>query len=335
MIGAGNDIDGTHQTLNSSSFYMIRTMQMISSSLVPIVPSATPTATITTTTAPTSILDTSAPVGVSGLPTNLPASDGKTSALSPLVIGLISAGIVTLLIAIVALTLLLRSQKRSKDFKSLHDPPSSPTDDASKRSILKAEEGYELTGDGSGFGPTTTGPATGRSSSTTARSADPMIKNAPTILGYHASSPSPSSPVSPMPLLERKPSLTQRALLEPKPAEGSRTSGEVEAGATGAAVGSQQASALTAGDAQLIADTFRKSMRTPRWEDDVEEEEPEDEARRAANQLLRQELSQQGLDVRRGVQRRVTIQDRINRQSVPTPISETVSIPVPVPLPDP
>jgi len=24
MVGAGNDIDGTHQTLNSSSFYMIR-----------------------------------------------------------------------------------------------------------------------------------------------------------------------------------------------------------------------------------------------------------------------------------------------------------------------
>jgi hypothetical protein len=123
-----------------------------------------------------------------------------------------------------------------------------------------------------------------------------------------------------MPLLERKPS-THNQAPEPVTTAGegpSMTTGDLEEG-----LRPQPGSALSAGDAQLIADTFRKSMRRPRWEENDADEEEQDEARRVANQLLREELSEQGLDVRRGVQRRVTIQDRVNRQSVPAPISHT------------
>lgn len=80
---------------------------------------------------------------------------------------------------------------------------------------------------------------------------------------------------------------------------------------------------LSAGDAALIAETFRKSMRRPRWDDGDDEEQ--DEARKAANELLRKELSEEGVDVRRGVQRRVTIQDRADRahrSSVAPPLAE-------------
>lgn len=68
-------------------------------------------------------------------------------------------------------------------------------------------------------------------------------------------------------------------------------------------------------------------MRKPCWEDNDVEEEDQDDARRVANQLLREQLNDEGLDVRRGVQRRVTIQDRINRQSVPAPISHMEPVP--------
>ncbi|KAG0210270.1 hypothetical protein B0O80DRAFT_503963 [Mortierella sp. GBAus27b] len=326
MVGNGNAPDGTHQTLNSTSFYLIRTKELVSGTLVPVTGTPTTstllaTSTIAITTSAT--LNTTMSSEVGGSPTNLPSvpEDKHENALSPLVIGLISAACVILMIAVIAIGLLFRTQRRSKGttgghFKSLHDQPSSPTDDTSKSSLYK---GHELTSEASFIGPVTGSViTTGRSSSTTARSADPMVKGAPSILGL--SNQSPTSPVAPMPLLERKPS-THNQAPEPVATAGegpSMTTGDLEEG-----LRPQPGSALSAGDAQLIADTFRKSMRRPRWEENDADEEEQDEARRAANQLLREELSEQGLDVRRGVQRRVTIQDRVNRQSVPAPISHT------------
>ncbi|KAG0247945.1 hypothetical protein BG011_000701, partial [Mortierella polycephala] len=242
MTKDGDPLDGNHPTLNSSSFFMFRTKQTVSGTLVPIVP--TSTVTTTTSTLVTSTISTSTHSTASSIkatdtsvqntsPTShLPEHPAKSSTLSPLVIGLISAGCVALLIALVAIFLLLRARRQSKgdtdDFMSLHDQLS-PT-------------GGSMDQQGE---PTT--------------AAEPV---------------------------------------------------------------------LTAGDAQLIAETFRKSMRKPRWEDQDDEDE-QDEARRAAKELLRKELNEEGVDVRRGVQRRVTVRDRPHRSSVAPPLSQIVSIPEP------
>ncbi|KAF9178079.1 hypothetical protein BGZ51_008118 [Haplosporangium sp. Z 767] len=223
---------------------MIRTKQAVSGTLLPIIPTSTATtttstlvtsavsastfSTVTTTNVPNTSTQSASPTT-----SHLPESPAKSSTLSPLVIGLISAGCVTLFIALVAIFLLLRTRRQSKgdtdDFMSLHDQPSSLT-------------GGSMDQQGE---PTT--------------AAEPV---------------------------------------------------------------------LTAGDAQLIAETFRKSMRKPRWEDEDDEDE-QDEARRAAKELLRKELNEEGVDVQRGVQRRVTIRDRPYRSSVAPPLSQTISIPEP------
>ncbi|KAF8923238.1 hypothetical protein BGZ58_003210 [Dissophora ornata] len=343
LVGTGNPLDGTHQTLNSSSFFMIRTKQTINGTLVPI-PATTTTLTTTlsastttkkTTTLATTTMGASATSTVGSYPTTLSASSEDPDTLSPLVIGVISAGSVALVIALIALGLLVSTRRRFKgstgDFKSLHDHPGSPTDDLSKSSIFKSEGGHDLATGGSFAGAALGGPmAAGRSSSNTVRSAEPMIKVAPNILGNN--SQSPSSPTSSVPLVERKPS-TLRLVPESTTdttaaSEASASNLDTATAATEAQSRSLKGSALSAGDAQLIAETFRKSMRRPRWDADAEEEE-QDETRRAANELLRKELSEHGLDVQQGVQRRVTIQDRTHRSSLPPPLSQTVSPPEP------
>lgn len=137
----------------------------------------------------------------------------------------------------------------------------------------------------------------------------------------------PTVSTAPLPLLERKGSAVQKEEVQPTPIPTVIVDG-YESGATTTRGSLESKSApklepvLSAGDAALIAETFRKSMRRPRW-DDVEEE---DEARKAANELLRKELSEEGVDVRRGVQRRVTIQDRTDRahrSSVAPPLAES------------
>ncbi|KAF9573621.1 hypothetical protein EC968_008258 [Mortierella alpina] len=280
LTGVGNSLDGTHRTLNSSSFYMIRSGAMV--------------------------------------------------------------------IALVALGLLYRTRRRFKGntgghFKSLHDHPNSPTDGASKSSIYKSEGGQDLgVAEAPFLGPTFGGALAGRNSSNTARSAEPMMKGAPGMLGYNNETLPSSSP--PLPLLERKSSTLYHV---PDSASDAAAAAAAVAGA-GAGAGTKEAKGdaaaggvdrqgrpvkepvLSAGDAQLIAETFRKSMRKPRWEDeDDEEEEERDEARRAAKELLRKELSEEGVDVQRGVQRRVTIRDRPHRSSLSPPVSQSVAMPEP------
>ncbi|KAF9915730.1 hypothetical protein BX616_005523 [Lobosporangium transversale] len=352
MIRARYPPDGNYETLNSSTFFMIRTKQTVNGTTVPIQATATSTGSLPTTqltgtltyvtTQPTNIVATeNIPGSGAVLPTLpiLPADSTKESnGLSPLVIGLISAGVLVLLIAIVAIGLLLRTRKRFKGdpsyFKNLYDQPSSPTDDASKKYIFKDEGDKSMTSSGSFVNPTIgIALATGRNSANTVRSADPVIKVAPGILGHNNQE---SSPTTYLPLVERKSPILHLEPFQEIPATVTITTGEQRADAVSdsaekAPSRAAKGSTLSAGDAQLIAETFRKSMRRPRWEDPEEEleEVEQDEARRAANELLRKELSEQGLDVQRGVQRRVTIQNRPHRSSVPPPISESVSIPEP------
>ncbi|KAG0289411.1 hypothetical protein BGZ98_003842 [Dissophora globulifera] len=322
LTGVGNTLDGKHQTLNSSSFQLIRTKQTINGTLIPI-PTAASTTLLTTTNitpinAPAATTS-AAPAGGAAPPPPISSASDTSDSLSPLVIGLISAGCLTLIIAIVAIGLLFRARRRYKgntgDFKSLYDHPSSPTDDACKNPIFKSEAGHEMTGSDLYGGPDLCGPMPiGRTSSNTARSSEPMIKGH----GRQA----PSSPAPAAPLVEQKSStLNQDATLP----TGSAAAGEAGTEMTREKVVPR--SVLSADDAQLIAERFRKSMRRPQWEDDTDEEE--NEARRAANDLLRRELSEQGLDVHRGVQRRVTIQDRTHRSSLKPPISQSKSIPEP------
>ncbi|KAF9276163.1 hypothetical protein BGZ88_001900 [Linnemannia elongata] len=276
ITGNGNELDGKHNTLNSSSFFMIR------------------------------------------------------------------CG--ALLIAIVAVFLLVRARRRYKGntsyFKSLDDQPGSPTDESAKGSSnYKLEDDQESAaaaarGEGGYGGALFAGSiAAGRSSSNTARSAEPMIKGAPAMLPYH--SQAPPSPAAPLPLLERKTSTLYHV---PESAE-SAAAAAAAAGAGAAAVGTtgrqnsmEKNPVLTANDAQLIAETFRKSMRKPQWENkhDDDDDDEADEARRAANALLRKELSEEGVDVQRGVQRRVTIQDRaIRTPGGSTLASHSLTIPPP------
>lgn len=352
----GNELDGKHDTLNSSSFFMIRTQQNVSGTMVPL-PSPTASSTIstpltlTTTTAKstksatTTQNATTVPAVSTDTPTNGAFPSEKSASLSPLVIGLISAGCGALLIAIVAVFLLVRARRRYKGntsyFKSLDDQPGSPTDDSAKGSSnFKLEDDQESAataarGEGGYGGALFAGSiAAGRSSSNTARSAEPMIKGAPAILPYH--SQAPPSPTAPLPLLERKTSTLYNV---PESAE-SAAAAAAAAGAGAAAVGTtgrqnsmEKNPVLTANDAQLIAETFRKSMRKPQWEnkhDDDDEDDETDEARRAANALLRKELSEEGVDVQRGVQRRVTIQDRaIRTPGGSTLASHSLAIPPP------
>lgn len=131
----------------------------------------------------------------------------------------------------------------------------------------------------------------------------------------------------PLPLLERKGSAIQKEEVQPTPiptviVDGYESSVTTTRGSLESKSAPKLEPVLSAGDAALIAETFRKSMRRPRWDD----EEEEDEARKAANELLRKELSEEGVDVRRGVQRRVTIQDRADRahrSSVAPPLAES------------
>ncbi|KAF9945800.1 hypothetical protein BGZ72_000956 [Mortierella alpina] len=354
LTGVGNSLDGTHRTLNSSSFYMIRTMKNVNGTLVSlppagptVVPSAPITVPASTTTRFSSAKSTVAAT-TSGDPpvhaTNPPQST-KSSTLSPLVIALISVGSAAMAIALVALALLYRTRRRFKGnagghFKSLHDHPNSPTDGASKSSIYKSEGGHDLgVAEAPFLGPTF---GAGRNSSNTARSAEPMMKGAPGMLGYNNDALPSSS--APLPLLERKSS----TLYHVPTSASDAAAGAAVVGAVGAAAGTKETTGdsaagvvdrqgragkepvLSAGDAQLIAETFRKSMRKPRWEDEDEEEEEErDEARRAAKELLRKELSEEGVDVQRGVQRRVTIRDRPHRSSLSPPVSQSVTMPEP------
>ncbi|KAG0343577.1 hypothetical protein BG005_002320 [Podila minutissima] len=333
-----NDLDGTHQTLNSSAFFLIRTKQNVSGTLVPL-PSAT--STTTSLTPPSSSASSSSSSSSTSKnpktsssdspfdahPTGIPEGpeSNKSNAISPLVIGLISAGCAALLIAILALGLLYRARRRytgnnASYFKSLNDHPSSPTE-PSKSSIFQNDDA-----NGSFVGPTF-GAAAGRSSSNTARSGDPMLKNG--LFGYN--NQSTVSTTAPVPLLERKGSSLQKEQVpEPTPVSiPTVIVGGYDSGSTTTRGSLENKSVpklepvLSAGDAALIAETFRKSMRRPRWDDGDEEEE--DEARKAANELLRKELSEEGVDVRRGVQRRVTIQDRTDRahrSSVAPPVAE-------------
>ncbi|KAG0084110.1 hypothetical protein BGZ92_010183 [Podila epicladia] len=329
-----NDLDGTHQTLNSSAFFLIRTKQNVSGTLVPLPPATSTTTSLTSSSPASSSSSSSAskqPKTSSSdrpfdaHPTDVPEGPAsKSSALSPLVIGLISAGCAALLIAIFALGLLYRARRRytgnnASYFKSLNDHPSSPTE-PSKSSIFQNDDA-----NGSFVGPTF-GATAGRSSSNTARSGDPMLKNG-LFSGYN--NQSTVSTTAPLPLLERKGS-TQKEEPQPSPVSiPTVVVGGYDSGSTTTRGSLENKSApklepvLSAGDAALIAETFRKSMRRPRWDDGDEEEE--DEARKAANELLRKELSEEGVDVRRGVQRRVTIQDRADRahrSSVAPPVAE-------------
>ncbi|KAG0030401.1 hypothetical protein BGZ82_007447 [Podila clonocystis] len=300
-----NDLDGTHQTLNSSTFFLIRSS---SASTKP------------KTSSPNTPSD--------ALPTVIPEGpESKSNALSPLVIGLISAGCAALLIAILALGLLYRARRRytgsnANYFKSLNDHPSSPSE-PSKSSIFQNDDDAN----GSFVGPTFGAIAAGRSSSNTARSGDPMIKNGSMFSGYN----NQSNVSTPLPLLERKGSAIQKEEVPvPTPVPiptvivgGYDSASTTTRGSLENKSAPKPEPVLSAGDAALIAETFRKSMRRPRWDDGEEEEQ--DEARRAANELLRKELSEEGVDVRRGVQRRVTIQDRADRahrSSVAPPLAE-------------
>ncbi|KAG0012596.1 hypothetical protein BGZ80_011638 [Entomortierella chlamydospora] len=315
-------INGTQVPISSSSATSI-------SSSTTVLSTTTTTTTISTTSQTTtgsaSTATSSSTSGdiVSTSPTTVPESASKTSTISPLVIGLISAGSVALVVAIIAIALLLRTRRRFKDdsgdFTSLRDNPSSPTDETSKSSIFKSEESQDILSRGAAVGAPFGAMAAGRSSSNTVRSAEPMIKEAPNMLAYN-STQSPPSPTASLPLVERGSPILGRT---PESSEGVGSGAETTDG-----VGSEKSSrgtkgsALTAGDAQLIAETFRKSMRRPRWDDtDDQDEEEQDEARRAANELLKRELSEQGLDVQRGVQRRVTIQDSTHRSSAHPPLS--------------
>ncbi|KAF9081232.1 hypothetical protein BGX23_001112 [Mortierella sp. AD031] len=343
FIGAYNDLYGSHETLNSTSFYMIRTKQTVNGTLTDI-----PTATATVSTSLSSTLTTTRitttkpstthslstiPTADTPLPTNSTLPSEKSGALSPLVIGLISAGCGALLIAIVALFLLVRARRRYKGntsyFKSLDDQPGSPTDESAKGSSnYKLEDDQESAAKGDAYGGALFAGsiAAGRSSSNTARSAEPMLKSAPSMLPYH--SQAPPSPAAPLPLLERKTSTLYNVPESAEAAAAAAAAATVAvAGAGDSATAGRKSSiekngarsepVLSANDAQLIAETFRKSMRKPRWEDNVDEDDEDDderdEARRAANALLRKELSEEGVDVQRGVQRRVTIQDRAIR----------------------
>ncbi|KAF9425900.1 hypothetical protein BGZ94_007113 [Podila epigama] len=343
---AYNDLDGTHQTLNSSTFFLIRTKQSVSGTMVPMplptsIITTASSAVLSTTTSSTSTRPTGLPAPVSSentLPTNVPdVPPHHANALSPLVIGLISAGCAALLLAMVALGLLFRARRRHSGntsyFKSLQDHPSSPTEPASKSSIFEHGDA-----NGSFVGPTFGG-TTGRNSSNTARSGEPMLKSGSLFSGYN----SQSTVSVPVPLIDRKHSALQKEDDQESAAEqvpmvvveeyDSRTPSTVTQTTTTSTTPATRASldnrsthkvepVLTAGDAALIAETFRKSMRRPRWDDSEDEQ---DEARRAANELLRKELSEEGVDVRRGVQRRVTIQDRVDRahrSSVAPPLAE-------------
>ncbi|KAG0262336.1 hypothetical protein BGZ95_004047 [Linnemannia exigua] len=329
---------------------MIRTQQNVSGTMVPLPPptasSTLPSSTLLTTSTTTSSMSmtrtlSTTPVISPPQPTEGADSSEKSAALSPLVIGLISAGCGALLIAIIAVFLLLRARRRYKGntsyFKSLDDQPSSPTEESSKgASNFKLEDDQESAAARAGEygGPMFAGSiAAGRSSSNTARSAEPMIKGAPAMLPYH--SQSPPAPSEPLPLLERKTSTLYNV---PESAE----SAAAAAAAAGAVAGRQSSveklgvraePVLSANDAQLIAETFRKSMRKPRWEDTHDEDDDDDErdeARKAANALLRKELSEEGVDVQRGVQRRVTIQDRSIRTPGGSPLaSHSLTIPPP------
>ncbi|KAG0280714.1 hypothetical protein BGZ96_001456 [Linnemannia gamsii] len=300
MTKNGDELDGRHDTLNSSSFFMIH------------------------------------------VPTNGALPSDKSGSLSPLVIGIISAGCVALLIAIAAIFLWLRARRRYKGntdhFKSLDDQPGSPAEGSAKGSSnFKLEDDQESAaaalGEGGYGGALFAGSiAAGRSSSNTARSAEPMIKGAPAMLPYL--SQTPPSPTDPLPLLERKTSTLYNV---PESAESAAAAAAAAGavGTTGRQNSMEKSSALSANDAQLIAETFRKSMRKPQWEnkhddDDDDDNDERDEARRAANALLRKELSEEGVDVQRGVQRRVTIQDRaIRTLGGPTLTSHSLAIPPP------
>ncbi|KAG0331892.1 hypothetical protein BG000_010508 [Podila horticola] len=331
-----NALDGTHQTLNSSTFFLIRTKQNVSGTLVPLPSATSTTASLTSSSspAPSSSSTSSTKKTTSTLP-NIPGSnptsipegpESKSNALSPLVIGLISAGCAALLIAILALGLLYRARRRytgnnASYFKSLNDHSSSPTE-PSKSSIFQNDDA-----NGSFVGPTFGAIAAGRSSSNTARSGDPMIKNGSLFSGYNNQS---TVSTSPLPLLERKGSAVQKEEVPEAPMPiptvivgGYDSSSTTTRGSLETKSAPKLEPVLSAGDAALIAETFRKSMRRPRWDDGDDEEQ--DEARKAANELLRKELSEEGVDVRRGVQRRVTIQDRADRahrSSVAPPLAE-------------
>ncbi|KAG0372153.1 hypothetical protein BGX24_000669 [Mortierella sp. AD032] len=358
FTAAGNDINGDQPTFKSASFFMIRTQQNVSGTMLPLPPptasSTLPSTTLLTiskTTSTRSFTPTSTtfPAISSPQPTNGADTSEDSAPLSPLVIGLISAGCGALLIALVAIFLLLRARRRYKGntsyFKSLDDQPGSPTEESTKgASNFKLEDDQESAAARAGEygGPMFAGSiAAGRSSSNTARSAEPMIKGAPAMLPYY--SQSPPAPSEPLPLLERK---TSTLYDVPENAESAAAAAAAIAGAAATAetaVAGRQSSVeklgpraepvLSANDAQLIAETFRKSMRKPRWEDTHDEDDDDDErdeARKAANALLRKELSEEGVDVQRGVQRRVTIQDRSIRTPGGSSLeSHSLSIPPP------
>ncbi|KAF9433887.1 hypothetical protein BGZ76_008856 [Entomortierella beljakovae] len=354
IIRNGDDPDSSQtQSISSRSFFLVGNNK--SSTTASIIPPITATFTSTTpsltaTTSPTPQSSSSSPTTSSSSSSPIPngidnspppgASPTSKGALSPLVIGLISAGSFSVIVAIIAVALLLRTRRRYRgdttDFKSLNDHPSSPTDEASKSSIFKSEDNQDMLSKSSLVGPSMM--TAGRSSTHTARSADPMIKEAPSILGYTSMQSSPTTTAvitAPVPLIERKPSAVAVAFNRSSESTTSESEREREEATDdfnseltpSSSSRGPKGSILSAGDAQLIAETFRKSMRRPRWEqeeDAEEEEDARDATRKAANELLRRELSDRGLDVQRGVQRRVTIQDQnLPSETSPFPQSDT------------
>ncbi|KAG0238973.1 hypothetical protein BGW41_007989 [Actinomortierella wolfii] len=352
----GQPLDGTHRTLNSSDFFLIRTQQVVTgtsslpiSTTITLTPTVSTPASIPTHTTPASPDDGIAPE-VPSVQEPLPPTPGNSSnhtSLSAVAIGLIAGGSVALLIAAVAVAQVLRTRRRymrnNANFKTLPEPNSPMNGSVVKGSGIDGSGGDTSSFGSDGHGLETksgvgaaaaaggitsfgigAGLAPGRNSTNTIRSNTAMLQGAHALSGYNNPEPIPTIVV---PLVERRPSTldpsrptSSTSLIEhSSPEEHGRYGGNgsrsyASLGGTGGGTGRPSLEpVISAGDARLIADTFRKSLRRPRWEEAgvEDDDEEQDEARRAANELLRKELNEQGLDVQKtGVQRRVTIQTR-------------------------
>ncbi|KAG0267746.1 hypothetical protein DFQ27_008391 [Actinomortierella ambigua] len=394
FISPDKPLDGTHRTVNSSDFLLIRTQQYVSGTPTPIptnsvspgisptlTQSLSQTATATFTHAPgnsnESVLVPPGAVQPPAPSSPPPNNSFEQTSLSSLAVGLIVAGSVAIVIAAVAIAQVFRTRRRymreHAHFRTLPEPSSPRNGSVGKGAAAAAAAAAAAGGaTGSGFSGSerksdfegvaaaaaaaaAAGLAGSRNSSTTVRSNTAMIQGAHALSGYSTPEPIPTIVV---PLEERRPSTLDQHRGAPSPLSSSSSvrdypsqeyqqqqqqppqqqplpyqqqnsvrfhgAGSASSISLGGGGGGQRPSlepVISAGDARLIADTFRKSLRRPRWEeegvevddddDDDDDDDGQDEARRAAKELLRKELSEQGLDVQKtGVQRRVTIQTR-------------------------
>ncbi|KAF9970935.1 hypothetical protein BGZ73_006199 [Actinomortierella ambigua] len=360
FISQDQPLDGTHRTVNSSDFTLIRTQQVVNGTLTPLPPiSSTPSAT----PSPTKPSRTSSPTithmpgsgsepSMPEPPLSPPDSASNHSSLSSLAIGLIVAGSVAIIIAAVAIAQVFRTRRRymreHAHFKTLPEPSSPRAGSIGKGGgtssfIVEGSAAGAVAGTSSGLSGSEPKPdleggarvasfvapslATGRNSSTTVRSHTAMLQGVQALSGYSTPEPIPTIVV---PLVERRPSTLDQSgptsVSSPDyPSQEQQQQQQQQHSLRFTGVSNSSTTSLgrlslepviSAGDARLIADTFRKSLRRPRWEEagvdeDDDDDQEQDEARRAANELLRKELSEQGLDVQKtGVQRRVTIQTR-------------------------